>query len=277
MTYSTTPPPTGAIVPVWQTAREVYAVTWRLKERLPGAAAWPFLMMVGLTLLGGWVGNSLIGNVIVNLLSIAAYTLFAVAWHRVILLDSAAESGSPTAWARRHNRFFTFLLGYTVIATVVTLPLLLAAPAPLEDMPPEQAAAASAGLAGPSLLMLVAGVALWYLFMRMSFVFPASAVDERYGLAESWRHTRRNGLRLMALSLLLVLPPAVVFAMVIGIIALIGAALVGGPGAGEGPATGFGVIIGLVYALMYFVILALGIAGISIPFRRATGWVPAID
>jgi hypothetical protein len=59
---------------------------------------------------------------------------------------------------------------------------------------------------GPLILGSIAGLCLlFYLLLRFSLVLPAVALDEKLGLGGSWRLTRRGGVKLLGVFLLLFL------------------------------------------------------------------------
>jgi hypothetical protein len=128
----------------------------------------------------------LTGQVLLN-------TLFSVNWLRVLLLAEAR--GRPSLelrWTRRHGLFlgralllgFGLSIGMLVVASVTTgIGAIGAAPVAMSP-------------AGAIALALI-GLAAGYLFLRLSLVLPAAAVDHAYTFARSWRDTATAGVAMM--------------------------------------------------------------------------------
>ena len=113
--------------------------------------------------------------------------------------------------------------------------------------------------------------------LRLSFVFPAAAVDERYGLGDAWRQTRGQGLRLIAILVLILVP---VYAALILLTGLIGfaiglAAHVSHDHASEPVGLAIFLLSASVGIVLGYIALALGVTMISTAFRTCSGWVPA--
>lgn len=65
-------------------------------------------------------------------------------------------------------------------------------------------------------------VVFFAIVSRVVLILPASALDRKYSLRDSWRHTRRNGTRLSAVLLVMIAVPTVVFmGILIGIFLLV--------------------------------------------------------
>jgi hypothetical protein len=128
---------------------------------------------------------------------------------------------------------------------------------------------------------------LTYVMMRLSFVFPAVAVDEAYRLKHSWTHTKGQGLRLLGALILTAIP---MLALLWTASALFGAFLFTEPvaPAGQGSAApeaqveaffaenSVAIFVSqVVLAALNYVLMALVVSVVSIAFRTCTGWVPA--
>lgn len=140
----------------------------------------------------------------------AALTIVAVGWHRLILLGQVPSSFAPT-WGRHHTVFFSWFIALTLLSEVPGF------------VPASLVAPAGAGV------LAVIGLFLWamlaYLAARLSFVLPASAVEDRSSACRAWKRTARNGIRLavasaiapfpiyLALSPLLLLSPEIAIAV----------------------------------------------------------------
>ena len=119
--------------------------------------------------------------------------------------------------------------------------------------------------------MLLALVAALYVMMRLSFVFPAVAVDETYTLGHAWNHTRGQGLRLVSAMMLAVAPLMIGGWLLIGLVV----GVVSGA-AGPGTVTPLGGVLAyLLGSALGYLGLALSLTIISSAFRICTGWIPA--
>ena len=196
------------------------------------------------------------------MLLLLPYTLFAVAWHRIVLLEQAAlPTPVVPVWQRRHWRF----LGYTLIVTAISYGFsLLYGPlvAPLLAEDP------AVSLWQPLLLMflLLFGT---YVVLRLSFVFPAAAVDESYGFGDSWRHTKDQGLRIMAAMFLTLLPATVGILIILQFLLTFAAAV-----SGSTDPTALGPVARIIDLVLRYVLIALSLGVISTAFKTCTGWVP---
>ncbi|MEE9209106.1 MAG: hypothetical protein V3U23_01540, partial [Kiloniellales bacterium] len=125
-----------------------------------------------------------------------------------------------------------------------------------------------------------------YVMIRLSFVFPAVSVDEKYRLRHAWTHTKGQGLRLLGVTVIAAAP---MVALVWGVHEILGALLFAeaAPGQDGLPAVaqmeafvdanlGALLLIQTVTAAINYVLMALMVSVISIAFRTCTGWVPAV-
>ena len=246
------------------------------------AALLPFLMTLVLVAVSFPVAASPLLAGLAMILGFLPYTIFGVAWHRLTLLGPTA--GAPPlvpAWARRHWRFLGYLaavtlIGYGVAAVVLSIAFALVQPG-AELMP----------LAW-SVVLIAGTLILAYVMMRLSFVFPAVAVDEAYRLRHAWTHTKGQGLRLLAAVLVTAIP---MLALIWALSALFGAFLFVETGAAPdqysaAPEALMESIIAenflaifisqVVMAALNYVLMALLVSVVSIAFRTCTGWVPAL-
>ena len=276
-------PPREALrkLPVIETAKEAYARVFGNPRLLARASLAPFCLSLALIALGFTVPVVSMLGYFIGFLGLLPYTFFGVAWHRLTLLGPVA--GAPPlmpAWAPRHWRFLGYLLATMLIgsaATAVVFSLGLMAIRPESGSLP-----AVAGL------MPLAGFAIVaYVMIRLSFVFPAVAVDESYRLRHAWTHTKGQGLRLLGATIIAAVP---MVALVWGVSAVLGALLIAGPAPGQDgvpvPAqmaafvdTNLAalMLIQTVTAAINYVLMALMVSVISIAFRTCTGWVPGVS
>lgn len=203
------------------------------------SAAWPELLLA-------------------NLVSFVPYVLFAVAWHRFLLLGEKPASALSVLWpAARHLRFYLYTLLLVLVigvaaALVGTVGALIAALL--------SGAAGANALQAPLFLLLF--MVTLYVTARLQFTFPALAVDEHYGFGDSWRNTRGQGWRfLLALSCCF-LPPlffSLFMTLILGGVA----------------------DLSILFFVNSFILAAVGllttaivISAISAAFRTCTGWIP---
>ncbi|MFQ6017228.1 MAG: hypothetical protein ACE5KF_03450 [Kiloniellaceae bacterium] len=286
MSHTTPPPAAIRLLPVGETFFEAYGTVFSQLRSVFKAAAVPFVLSILIVLLSLRARDDWFLNVLLTLLSFAPYTIFGVAWHRLTLLGPA--TGTPPlipGWRRRHWRFFGYAL--VVILTVYALSIpfvlvgtLLTATAGNGTLSP---------MAGAAIVMAVIGflIGVLYVVMRLSFVFPAVAVDERYALRDSWRHTRNQGFRLLGAVILTALPMVLI---IWAVSAAMGAYLMPDLSTLAARETASVettlqaileenavplILSQLVLAAVSYVLMALVVAVISIAFRTCTGWVPA--
>lgn len=258
-------PPKEAIrkLPILETIRFANITVFGNLRALALAAALPFALSLALNFstssseaLIGW------GSVIL-LLSLVPMTLFAVAWHRFVLLGP--QRAMPTAMPRieqRHLRFFFFaavlllIEAIPVLGMVQTLEQLKAFE---EQQPPEIAKE----IARDTLMNFALFLVAVFLTLRFSFVLPAVAVDEKYGFRDSWVHTRGQVWRMLFGIFLLVLPMAILF-HIIGTVSA----------AGGAPGADLGLLPAVILQALQYLIMGLTFAFFSSAFRECTGWIP---
>ena len=169
-------PPPQAVqdLPVGDTVKAAYSSVFGRFAELIRAALAPIVvsfLLYGLRLAAG--DNPAVA-VLAELLLLLPYTLFAVAWHRVVLLGPAATPAPMVpVWRKRHWRF----LGYTLIVTAISYGFSLLYGPLITPL-----ATDSSVISLPEALLLMFMLLLGtYVILRLSFVFPAVAVDESYG------------------------------------------------------------------------------------------------
>ncbi len=256
-------PPQEAVrkLPVFRTVAEANAMVFGNLPSLAKAAALPFALSLGISFMAQGSAFSPALGLLFSLLGLIPETYFGVAWHRFVLLGAArAAPTSLPPLAPRHWRF----LGYAVVMLMITgLPYLglVTAMQPLSEVEGQPAPELMADVFGNMLPYLVLLIVAFVLIIRFYFVFPAVAVDERYGLADSWRHTRGQALRLFLGQLVLVLPVA--------LLAYLTAAASMGGAAGSP-----GLTPTIVTTLFFYLGMGLAFAFVSLAFRKCTGWIP---
>lgn len=132
------------------------------------------------------------------LLSAPFYVLFAVVCHRVVILGEASlPSGIGIFWSERETRF----LGWTVALMILSWGLALVLGIFVLMLP-----GSVLGSSTPWLPFLIVGAILAYFYIRLSLVFPATAVDLGTSLADAMHLSTGNGLRMMAAVLIPAIP-----------------------------------------------------------------------
>ena len=271
----TTPPPAALRkLAVLQTLSEAYGRVLTNLPLLARAALVPFLLSLSLVAASFAAAQSLPLTTLIVVLGFVPYTIFGIAWHRVTLLGPAA--GAPPlvpAWGQRHWRFLGYLAAVTLIGygvTVMVFSIAFTVVQPGAEIMPR----------AWSVVLVTGALILAYVMMRLSFVFPAVAVDEAYRLKHSWTHTKGQGLRLLG-ALLLTAIPMLALVWVVG--ALFGAFLFAEPTAPAGQTeaviaeSSVAVFVSqMVMVALNYVLMALVVSVISIAFRSCTGWVPAL-
>jgi hypothetical protein len=170
-----------------------FMVPWWNRRAFGRALGIPLALLVTLTLSWYYGGKYLpqFSNWVLCVAWGGLFSMFAVTCHRLVLLDAASVASQPVPrWSWRETRFFYWLVGTWLICWVagiaaITLILNLAIM-----------------VIGNSITgwfdwaPLVAGIPAYYLFARLSPIFPATAIDRRVDLKWAWRLTRGNGWRL---------------------------------------------------------------------------------
>ncbi len=274
----TTPPPLALRkLPVGATFAEAYRLVFARLGLLVKAAAIPYLISTVLAVVSIMAQSNWALAILVAILGFVPYTIFGVSWHRLTLLGPSAGAPSVTpAWQRRHWRFLGYALAVTLIGYGLMLVVMLSG---------MLLASAIGFLAG--FIIFGGFIVFLYMMMRLSFVFPAVAVDEAYRLAHAWTHTRGQGFRLIGLMILAALPMIVAYWVLGGILGLV---FLGGltmPMGTEGvppeammqdfpaeTAAPF-IVFQLIMAAVGYLLTAVIVSAISIAFRSCTGWVPA--
>lgn len=284
----TTPPPAAAIrkLRVGATFVEAYSLVFSQLGLVIKAAAIPYMITMVLAVvslraqadLNLWLIAPLV------ILGFLPYTLFGVSWHRLTLLGPrVSPPRAAPSWNRRHWRFIGYCfavtaIGYALMIGASLLTVLLALPFGGSGAPTDW-------ISMQVILIFVGmgagGIGFLYLMMRYSFVFPAVAVDEAYGLGNTWNHTRGQGFRLMGLMILASLPMVVV-AWILGMI--LGLFLADGVNMMTGTMMEGFVEANFIPLLIFhaitnlpnYLLMAVMVSAISIAFRTCTGWVPAL-
>jgi hypothetical protein len=275
-------PPETAVrtLPVLGSIKETYTAVFGQLALFVKAVAFPLLLGVVFGI--AWDlfsdGDSIILGTSAFYIDLIPYAFFGVAWHRLTLLGP--DEGRPSLLPLPDRRHLIFFIFAAIVTSIYHLPMQAI------EFAVEQGWSLSSSdtddffswalLVGSVLIVLIFYLGIPYLMFRLSFVFPATAVDEQYRLRHSWRHTRHQGFRLLLLGgavgtpvYILVLIVSYKLDVVFGIYDPM-------------RELSFGSIDGVVHAVVKIILLpvlsyvpiALVIAAISLAFRICTGWVP---
>jgi hypothetical protein len=174
--------------------------------------AWPYyLLAAGLGLLGrlpfggpaGWLTSFVVSGTAGIVVSLGVLAC-VVRWQRHLLLGQELRGIAPLD--RHVARYGLWSVALALICAVpALLALALGLATGLVDRQEGSAAPLAIGLPGLALLLAGAGLAL-FLFVRLGLVLPAASIgDRRMGPRGSWAATRSQGLRLVAILVLLAL------------------------------------------------------------------------
>ncbi len=188
------------------------------------------------------------GNLVYWIIGMALYTMFAVAWHRRILVGSEGSTiGAAFRWDQRQWRFFRHLtllivnLSMVLIFSVILLRLAL-----------------------PVVFVMAAvliGVCL--LFSRACLILPAAAIESPMTIAESAKLTNGNSWRILVAVVL----PQLLVMLVTGVVFL----LIYLPPAGifETSITAR-FLLALVAQSVNYIGFSIGITALSLTYRQLT-------
>jgi len=236
-------PPQVPPLPLAEIVRQAFRLPWERRSDFIRGLALPALAIVAIRV-GSWLAGEMTSAMAwaTAIAYGAAWVLFAVACHRLVLLDLRGNSVPRVpGWSRPETIFAlsAVLVCATVmvVVTVATLPVVIAVSLisqPLWD----------------SLNHPFGAVVGTYIFSRMAPVLPAAAIGERVNLPEMWRRTRGNGWRLAFV--VGVLPWALAYASQVS--------------AGDEP----GVAIGIATTALSVALMAVEISALSIAYRFLT-------
>jgi hypothetical protein len=124
-------------------------------------------------------------------LMLRLWVTFCVRWHRRSLVqDEAATLASTLRWGQRQTRFLSLCLGIVFLGTFLT----------------SLGAALGSLILEPQIVAVLLNICAFYIYARLAFLFPSTAVDYKMSFRESWELTRGNGLRLLLMAFIIVIP-----------------------------------------------------------------------
>jgi len=121
-----------------------------------------------------------------------AFVIFAVACHRLVLVE-AATSTFQFSFGVREVKFVSWAVAvygifYFIAAVPITVVMNLSTTSDALDSPEFFYYA-----------QLLSSIPATYILARLCLVFPATAIDMKYGLSWSWAQTRGNGWRIFVI------------------------------------------------------------------------------
>lgn len=212
-------------LPVWQTIKDSYRTVFvDYVHHLPKAALAPFLLLILIDFVLAWLDlypspyiepepDDAWGQAAKQqfraFLGMVPTVILVVAWQRLVLLGPrCAAPGYALKWNNRHWKYFGYFCLYILVSTLPMFPALLImfSLAFLHDYFGWYFL--SEGMIFfISLLFALVGLVFMFLGMvRLSLVFPAIAVDLRFGLLDAWQQAKDQTGRMFATYLVLGLP-----------------------------------------------------------------------
>lgn len=166
-------------------------------RRFAKLAAVPFVLALALNVLELPARLNVPGaDLLFMVLDLIPYALLGIALTRAILLEEEAGLLPPESLGRR----IWIYVGYTLLMVVA-----LTAPIAIAVIAGAGATSIRLGAGWIFVCALGAFLALLYVLTRLSLVFPALSVDQKLGLAGSWRLTRGRGRTLFGIFLAIML------------------------------------------------------------------------
>ena len=246
-------------LPVNETARETVRTFAQLLRYLPRVALVPFtaifVVQGGIILTGG---NPFISSqpaagptpllVLLVPVIMAAYVVFLVDWHRLVLFGPSAETTRPRlAVHGRDLRYFLRAILIFFIGILAAMPAVVLAPGIVST----QAGAIAMTLIGA--LLAITGM------MAFGLVLPATAIDRNYSIGASFEATKEVLFQVVGLVALVLAPAYIVGISILGLNASI---------FGQGGPYIPGILISLT---VEFIQMALAATLLSVIFQKRAG------
>jgi hypothetical protein len=246
-------------LPVNETARETVRTFAQLLRYLPRVALVPFtaifVVQGGIILTGG---NPFISSqpaegptpllVLLVPVIMAAYVVFLVDWHRLVLFGPSAETTRPRlALHGRDLRYFLRAILIFFIGILAAMPAVVLAPGIVST----QAGAIAMTLIGA--LLAITGM------MAFGLVLPATAIDRNYSIGASFEATKEVLFQVVGLVALVLAPAYIVGISILGLNASV---------FGQGGPYIPGILISLT---VEFIQMALAATLLSVIFQKRAG------
>ena len=266
------PPGTAGKVPVWRTAVESYRFVFANLDRFLALGWLPILVIFGVNLAFGFLDRLHIRD-LVWLLSCVPWAVFAVRWHRLVLLKDRAGAFKEL-FAPRNLRFLTYALFLSLTAGVIAMFVMVSAVFFVSltlgteaDLPGTSQAAA--GL-NPWLVFNWAVTILLYLpVLRFTLLLPGAAVDRPLSLGQAWREMGGNSWRYISVVILMVIPYLPVYFFLSEFWSYLLAPYMS-PNEAE-VSVGVLAVISLVNAVIGVLMIAIGATALSNVYRHIVG------
>jgi hypothetical protein len=266
--------PTETKLPVWRTVTDAYGFVFHNLKPFFALAAIPIALLVGLWIINlvrhGGTPAVMFDDGEINawryfekLINLFIWTVFAVSWHRYVLLGKPVES-SPLQFhiGRREFRFFLYDLIFVGASEIVLSAMDMFS----EDMNSLSLGGFLAVLSG----FLVVEIVIFIVWTRCLLLFPAVAVEGDEGFVVAWNQLRGTTWRLISticIASIPVFPHIFVFASLFG--SFDGSAKSPSPNPWQ-----LDVILAVGMHIGSFVIAAVAITVLSVAFRQIADWSP---
>lgn len=137
--------------------------------------------------------NSTSNGFLAGTAKVLVYTVLAVRVHRIVLAAENTVLGL-VRWTGRETRFLGWLaVIYCYLVLVFAAPAIILGAVGAFELVPQ------GGWWWMALVMFFASLPAAYLFVRLSVLLPATAIDQRRTIAWAWALTDRHGWRLVIL------------------------------------------------------------------------------
>ncbi len=197
-------------LPAFEIVIQAFQTVWERRSRFGLALLVPFLVLVMFSVFplffidvelepGDIPGPSMIlPGILISLISMMLYILFAITCHRLVILpDEAVPKFGMLGWGKREFRFtglaialpLVYILSFFII--MFLMGLLSELKISLSDF-----SGGEGSLSGIFLTMILCHIPSTYFFSRFSLLFPATAVDEDRNIEWAWTVSKKNGWRL---------------------------------------------------------------------------------
>jgi hypothetical protein len=229
----------------------------------------PTMISVALTLVGRWMSGERmepLEAMAVKLVDFVPTAMFAVAWHRLVLLGPGAVAGTPgLGWTARERGYLGQFLLISAIPIILHALFWILLPWPVElsgtgALPPGVESAMPVGL-GFTITVIIA--------LRLSFGLAAPSVDVAWTPHLSWRYGKGNGPTILFAILLMIALGTIVKMMATAFLLAMAVAMFGAP-----LSLGPWLVVTLIAETVAYVSIAPMVTVQALIFRALTGWAP---
>ncbi len=190
--------------PVWDMAWGSYRFIFVNFDRFL-ALAWFPITISFIGFIPDFLPHPAIRWVLHILLTMGAYAIFAVRWHRFVLLDdhSGVLSDLPSL---RNLRFFLYTLAFMWMPAV---PAII-----IQYLYPIKSVADGGTLSPLFIFAVIFGNVMILVLFRLALLLPATAIDKPIGVRGAWRKMGGNTWNLFGAFVLIIIP-LVIFALIL--------------------------------------------------------------